>query len=511
MGLMDVAAKAAQGFAGAAGDTDSQAQIGNWQDQRQNQRQQQLQLAIAPLSQSLAADRERLKAFTDPNTGEPVEEHQADYDKIHNRMVDTIGQMRELLGQHPPGETPFATRLLDKFHVANDLSNHFQNKRTDQVNQYYAQNRAMADAAANGSFEPNPYTTEARQLTQAGFTPEESHRAVAMKAGIVPKLTPDGQPYQGTDGKWYQNLKDAYGNLTQREMPANYNGKDMVDTRKRADFEKFKVDYKARTGKDYTGSFEEYLKNPSGEAKPGTPRIGMSGGKNVYALLTPDGWIDAGTHQPLNDFRPLPTFAQQGLYGIDLMQAPDGTITSALLNRRTGQFKPITGAGGAPIAPAVMAQVTKNTEPALEADTRFRVMKDSEQEALNGNQQAMLNIVSNHIGMTLGLQKGARISQAIWNEAIATAPWLQRVGAKWDSDGYLSGVTLSPQQIKQMVQLGQDRRKRQWQQAQQAGAIYGVNVPIPDDLDNPSTTLEGPKTKSLKTQTKKTADPLGVL
>jgi len=158
MGFMDVAAKVAGGFAGAAGDTDAQSHIAGWQGQRQQQRQNQLQLAIAPLSQSLAADKERLKAFTDPNTGEPVEEHQADYDKIHNRMVDTIGQMRSLLGQHPPGETPFAVKLLDKFHIANHLSDELQAKRSDQVNQYYAQNRAMADAEANSAipFEATP-------------------------------------------------------------------------------------------------------------------------------------------------------------------------------------------------------------------------------------------------------------------------------------------------------------------------------------------------------------------
>ena len=106
--------------------------------------------------------------------------------------------------------------------------------------------------------------------------------------------------------------------------------------------------------------------------------------------------------------------------------------------------------------------------------------------------------MANHIGMTLGLQKGARISQAMWNEAIATAPWLQKAEARFDEHGYLSGVTLTPQQIRQMVSLGQDRRKRQWQQAQEAGTMYGVNVPIPDDLDVPSSTLEGPKTKALR-------------
>jgi hypothetical protein len=146
---------------------------------------------------------------------------------------------------------------------------------------------------------------------------------------------------------------------------------------------------------------------------------------------------------------------------------------------------------------------TKNMEPALESDTRFRVMKDSEQRAKQGDQQAQLNILANHLGMTQGLQKGARITQTLMNEAVASAPWLDRVVARgfhkdpdtgdWIFDGYKSGVVLTPDQIDQMVSLGQTRRLRQWQQAQQAGALVGVNVPIPGDLENPSTTLNPPK------------------
>jgi hypothetical protein len=59
-------------------------------------------------------------------------------------------------------------------------------------------------------------------------------------------------------------------------------------------------------------------------------------------------------------------------------------------------------------------------------------------------------------------------------------------------------VNITPTQIHQMVDLAVTRRKRQWQQAQQSGQMYGVNVPVPDDLDKPSSTLEGPKTKELK-------------
>jgi hypothetical protein len=73
------------------------------------------------------------------------------------------------------------------------------------------------------------------------------------------------------------------------------------------------------------------------------------------------------------------------------------------------------------------------------------------------DQQAMLSLVANHIGMTLGAQKGSRINQAVWNEAIASTPLLARVEAKFDSEGYLTGVTLAPEQMRSMVALAHEK------------------------------------------------------
>lgn len=77
--------------------------------------------------------------------------------------------------------------------------------------------------------------------------------------------------------------------------------------------------------------------------------------------------------------------------------------------------------------------------------------------ALAGDQQAMLSLVANHIGMTLGAQKGARINRAVWDEAVQSAPWMQRIAAKFDDRGYLSGVTLAPDQMRQMVRLAHEK------------------------------------------------------
>jgi len=73
------------------------------------------------------------------------------------------------------------------------------------------------------------------------------------------------------------------------------------------------------------------------------------------------------------------------------------------------------------------------------------------------NQQAMLSLVANHIGMTLGAQKGARITRAVWDEATGSAPWLARIDAHFDSDGYLKGVVLTNEQVNQMVGLAHDK------------------------------------------------------
>src|SRR6202012_695709 len=78
-----------------------------------------------------------------------------------------------------------------------------------------------------------------------------------------------------------------------------------------------------------------------------------------------------------------------------------------------------------------------------------------------------LSLVANHIGMTLGAQKGARINQAVWNEAVASAPWAQTTYAKafhndpdtgdMVFDGWKGGVNLTPEQMKQMVNLAHER------------------------------------------------------
>ena len=88
---------------------------------------------------------------------------------------------------------------------------------------------------------------------------------------------------------------------------------------------------------------------------------------------------------------------------------------------------------------------------------RLQTMESNLKSGMRGDQQAMLSLVANHIGMTLGAQKGARITRAVWDEATESAPLLQRASARFDDRGYLLGVTLTPDQMRQMVELGVEK------------------------------------------------------
>jgi len=87
----------------------------------------------------------------------------------------------------------------------------------------------------------------------------------------------------------------------------------------------------------------------------------------------------------------------------------------------------------------------------------------------------------------MGLQKGARLNQAIISEAEQSRPWLEGMKAKFDDRGYLTGVVLSPQQMRQMEELGVQRYQSDVQKARYAAPFAGVNdepmLPInPDTL-----------------------------
>ena len=128
-----------------------------------------------------------------------------------------------------------------------------------------------------------------------------------------------------------------------------------------------------------------------------------------------------------------------------------------------------TTEGGGKVAPLV----GKAYDDYENSVSRLNIMQQNYEKALGGDQQAMLSLLANHIGMTMGLQKGARITQALLQEAESSAPALGRFQARFDKDGYLMGVVLTPEQMHSMVDLGVGRMQQDHRKFQDMQTFYG--------------------------------------
>src|SRR6185312_11333821 len=83
---------------------------------------------------------------------------------------------------------------------------------------------------------------------------------------------------------------------------------------------------------------------------------------------------------------------------------------------------------------------------------------------------------------TLGAQKGARITKDIIREARESAPWLSTLAAKLDSRGVLSGVTVTPELMQEMVNLAEEQLSILWNKARSLGRYAGFKsepTPLP--------------------------------
>lgn len=119
--------------------------------------------------------------------------------------------------------------------------------------------------------------------------------------------------------------------------------------------------------------------------------------------------------------------------------------------------------------------------PAMDSAERFNVMTKNYEDAIkNHDQQAMLSLLANHLGMTMGLQKGSRLTRDIIREAQESRPWLQGLEAKFDKNGYLTGVTLTLPQMQQMVSLGRERYSEDVTKARNESRYLGAQDDGPD-------------------------------
>jgi len=155
------------------------------------------------------------------------------------------------------------------------------------------------------------------------------------------------------------------------------------------------------------------------------------------------------------------------------------------------------GTPGAPVGGKIPPEVKKMYDTYNQSQERYEVMTKASENALKGDQQDMLNILANHLGMTMGLQKGARMNQSLIEEAQQSDPMIRRIlargGFTYDHDGFLTGVVLTPEQIKSMVRLGKDRvdaDKAAYERVQkEAKSGYGMGggsrVPAPPSSTTP--------------------------
>ncbi len=138
-------------------------------------------------------------------------------------------------------------------------------------------------------------------------------------------------------------------------------------------------------------------------------------------------------------------------------------------------------------------EVAKIYADPLQSSERYNIMTSNLEKALpeseggKNDQQAQLSLLANHLGMTMGLQKGARLTKDIINEAAKSQPWVAGIKAKFDKDGYLSGLTLGPDQMKSMVDLARERYREDVMKARSLGKYAGAEDDGPDRTPSTST------------------------
>ena len=179
-----------------------------------------------------------------------------------------------------------------------------------------------------------------------------------------------------------------------------------------------------------------------------------------------------------------------------------GPSRKGATNAQPGKGNPSKGWGvpkagvigmGAPIA-------TKATKDLLESRANYQLgidraktmhrdleaIKKKFKETGEVDQQAMLSILFNHIGMTSGAQKGTRITQTMIDEAQESAPWVSRLLARIGvgnalDDMALRGIVLTQDQMQDMVDLA-DRKVRILREHAVDAEKSGTPGPIPPEL-----------------------------
>jgi hypothetical protein len=147
----------------------------------------------------------------------------------------------------------------------------------------------------------------------------------------------------------------------------------------------------------------------------------------------------------------------------------------------TSAAGPGAGTPGRTVGGKIPPEVVKAQSTYLQSIERYNVMSSALPKALAGDQQAMINLLYNHIGMTVGLQKGARITRDIISEAQTSAPWmatlLARIGVGKEftmTPDALRGVVIPPETMHNMIGLAEDRVSEDYNQLNAQKQAYAT-------------------------------------
>lgn len=183
-------------------------------------------------------------------------------------------------------------------------------------------------------------------------------------------------------------------------------------------------------------------------------------------------------------------------HGYRMVPQPDGSIQAVPVTTVTskgghgGGTVPSPPSGGATVGGKIPPEESKQRVIYNDAITRYNVMSDALPKALAGDQQAMINLLYNHIGMTIGLQKGARITRDIINEAQQSAPWMATLLARiGEGEGFtmtpelLRGVVIPPQTMQNMLGLAEGRIGEEYRKLNDIRSMYkGGSAPTPESV-----------------------------
>lgn len=206
-----------------------------------------------------------------------------------------------------------------------------------------------------------------------------------------------------------------------------------------------------------------------------------SQGYQVPSNIKDDQWVDvrqlgggqttftpgAGPGQKAGDNGKLigPLAYEQQKQSIDLpfYQKKIGMQLAKSLDLQQNAFNLAIQSGALKDADKIYSQ---NWSDLKQRQGALSLMEQNYQQALLGNQQAMVSLLFNHMGMTSGAVKGTRMNRASVEEAMHSTPWLSGVVAKWFHqdengdyifDGLKGGVNLTKPQMEQMMELARDR------------------------------------------------------